>query len=80
MRVIKNPSDVNVDTAFDGKPVSVSSKKSLKLEGPKADKIADYLLETFGFLQDRTNDYLPQANNEKTEVKKGKGVRSNGRK
>lgn len=76
-RILKNISNVSIDTTYNGKNYSIKSKGSLTLDhNGKDEQAADYLLQTYGFLQDITPKTVHPVNTEGTiDVKL---VRDNG--
>jgi len=71
-KVIKNPSLTNIEASFRGRPIILKAKRSLRTpDGEEGDAMARYLLETWGFLQDKT----PQVKHLVGVARKAKGVR-----
>lgn len=59
-RVLKNPTHADIKTIFRGRPLVLLGKKSLTLEGDEANEKADFLIQTYGFLQDITQRILKE--------------------
>lgn len=71
-KIIKNPSRVDVMTTFMGRPILLKAKHSmLTPDNPQGDALADYLLQTFQFLQDKT----PKVEYPIKSIKKARGVK-----
>lgn len=70
-RILKNISDAEVNTTYNGKKYSIKPKGSLTLDhNGKDEQAADYLLQTYGFLQEITPKVSYPVNTEgKVKVK-----------